>query len=135
MDHFGSHRVSCSSDPLRSLSAMTVNNPSSPLTELHSQSGYPYATSSLLGQVEGTAQSHLVAQEHNVTTQEASRRRASEGRIQEKRRKDKERKFQNRIGGKQAYTRICELLEIDFMPENTRAQRSECLCIHPRLEY
>jgi hypothetical protein len=116
---------------------MTVNL-SSPLTGLSSQSGvqddYPRAPS-FRGQMEGAAQSHLVAQEHNATTQEPSRRRVSEQKIQEKRRKDKERKSKYRVDGKQAYARICELLEIDLMPENTRAQRSECLCIHRRLEY
>jgi hypothetical protein len=30
------------------------------------------------------------------------------------------------------YERICELLEISMKPKSTLAQRSECLCIHPR---
>ncbi len=109
---------------------MTVDNSSSLLTsQFGVQDDYPYATSFLRGQVEGAAQSHLVPQEHNTTTQEPSRRRVSEQRIQEKRRKDKERHHKYRVDGKQAYSRICELLEIDLMPENTRAQRSECLRI------
>jgi hypothetical protein len=99
------------------------------------QGDYPRAPYFHRGQVEGAAQSHLVAQEHNTTTKKLSRRRVSEQRIQEKRKKDKERKFKYRVDGKQAYARICKLLEIDLMPENTRAQRSECLYTHPRLVY
>lgn len=120
MDHFGPHGASCSSDPLGSSSTMTVEDLSSLLTECPSQS---YGTSFIPGQVEGTTQSSSVAQEQSTITQKASRRHASEQRIREKRRKDKERKFRYRVVGKQAYARICELLEIDFMPENTRAQR------------
>lgn len=118
---------------------MTVDNQSSLFTELQSQSGvqdlYPHGTSSLGGQVGGAAQSRLVAQVHNATTRAAGRRRAGEWKKQEKKRKDKERKLKYRVDGKQAYVRLCELLEIDLMPENTRPQRSECLCIRPRLEY
>jgi hypothetical protein len=114
---------------------MTVDNSLLLTSQSGVQDDYPYEPSFLLGQVEGAAQSHLVAQEHNTTTREPSRRRVIEQRIQEKKRKDAERHHKYRVDGKQAYVRICELLEIDLMPENTRAQRSECLCIHPRLEY
>lgn len=136
MDHLGTQTASSSSNPLGSSSAMTADNPSSPLTELYSQSGvYDDYTLFLHGQVEAPPQSHLVAQEHNATSQEASRRRAREQKIQHKRRLDKERKKRYRVDGKQAYARICELLEIDFMPENNRGQRSKCMSIYPRLEY
>ena len=136
MDHLGTQRTFRSPYSLVSSSSMTADNPSSPLTELypHSEVHDDY-TSLLPGQVEGPAQSHLVAQEHNVTSQEASRRRAREQKIQEKRRKDKERKKRYRVDGNQAYARICELLEIDFMPENNRGQRSKCLAIDPRPVY
>lgn len=51
-------------------------------------------------------------------------------RIERKRRKDKERKHTGRANDDQAYTRVCEVLEIDQMPKNTLSQRSECSCIH-----
>ena len=128
MDHLGTQTASSSSHPLGLSSAMTADNPSSSLTELYPQSGvHDDYTSFLHGQVESPAQSYLVAQEHNSNSQEASRRR--------KRRLDKERKKRYRVDGKQAYARICELLEIDFMPENNRGQRSKRLSIDPRLEY
>lgn len=128
MDHFGPQGAS--PDSLGSSFAMPIDNSFSLLTELCSQSAgvqddCPYTSSPLSGQVEGAAQSHMAAREHKPTAQEPSRRRVREQKKQEKKRKDKERKLKYRADGRETYARICELLEIDLMPENTRPQRSE----------
>ena len=131
MDHLGPQGAVCFSASPGLSSQMTIDPAFSPSGSQLGVQDDPCATLLHHGQMEGTAQSYLVAQGHNASTREASRRRVSEQRIKEKRRKDKERKKKYRVNGKQAYERICQLLGIDLMPENDRAQRSECLYIHP----
>ena len=99
-----------------------------PSDGLYSQPGvqdYPtYVTLLPPGQMQDAAQSQVVTQEQNTTTQKVPRQH--EQREQRRRRKDKERKHTNRAYDDQAYTRVCELLEIGQTPKNSLSQRSEC---------
>lgn len=111
---------------------MTIDPTFYPSDELYSQSRVqdylPYATLVPPGQVQDAAQSRVGTQEQNTTAQKASWQ--YEERVQRKRRKDKERKHDTRLNDDQAYTRVCEVLEIEQTPKNSLSQRSECSCIH-----
>lgn len=131
MDHLGPHGALFSSAPQGSSSQMTIDPAFSPSDELYSQCRVqylPYVTSIPPGQVQDAAQSHVVTQEQNTTAQKAPWQH--EQRVQKKRKKDKERKHDTRLNDNQAYTRVCELLEIEQAPKNSLSQRSECSCIH-----
>lgn len=91
------------------------------------QNYVPPMTSFPPGQVHDAAQNHVVTQGQNAITQKVSRKYE---RAERKRRRDKERKHGDRANDDQAYTRVCELLEIDQTPKNSLSQRSECSCIH-----
>lgn len=132
MDHLGSQRALLSSVPQGSSSQMTIDPTFSPSGELYLQSRVPdcprYVTSFPSGQVQDPAQSHVVTQQQTTTAQIASWE--SEQKAQRKRRKDKDRKHDTRAHDNEAYTRVCELLEIEQTPKNSLSQRSECSCIH-----
>jgi len=135
MDHLGPQGALFSSAPQGSSSQMTIDPAFSPADELYSQSkvqGYlPYVTSFPPRQVQpvqDAAQSHAVTQEQNTTAQTTSWQH--EQRVQRKRMRDKERKHDTRLNDYQAYTRVCELLEIEQTPKNSLSQRSECSCVH-----
>jgi len=66
----------------------------------------------------------VLSQEHEPTTEEASRRHEEKTRAKKER--DKTRKRNERSDNSQYYARICELLEIPLLPKNTLASRSEC---------
>ena len=93
------------------------------------QDHFPDATSFPPGQVEGATLNLVATQGQNATAQEALQR---EQKILEKRERDKAKKKIDRDNDAVAYARICELLKIPLTPRNTLANRSECLCIHPR---
>jgi hypothetical protein len=132
-DHLGPQRNFSSSAPQGPSLQTTIDPAFSPSHELYPQSRVPdclpYVTSFPPGQVQDAAQqSHVVTQEQNTTAQEESWQH--EQKAQRKRRKDKERKRDTRVNDDQAYTSVCELLEIEQTPKNSLSQRSECSCIH-----
>ena len=118
------------------------------------QGDYDELTSFPCGRVESTTENLVAMQGQIATTQEASLTReriiqrkkgkdkarnrddwsndtqeaalARERKIQRKKDLDKARKRTERSQNKQAYTRICQLLNIDLDPINTLADRSEC---------
>ena len=118
------------------------------------QDDYDELTSFPYGRVESTSENLVATQGPVATTQEAclvrdrmiqrkkgedeARSRdnwsndtqeaalARERKIQRKKELDKARKKTERSQSKQAYTRICQLLDIDLDPINTLANRSKC---------
>ena len=122
VDHSEAQGTSGSSDPRR-LSPTMIVDFSSPSGELSSESLAHNYPSSPHGHAEGTAHPGL-----NAATQTSQRR-------ERKKEKDKTRKRNQRSRKAQDEQRICDLLEIRLKPKNTLAHRSECLCIHRRLEY
>ena len=131
MDHLGPQGALLSSDPQGSSSQMTIDPGFSSSDEQFRLQGYPRSPNAISfppGQVQDATQSHVVTQEQNATTQNASWQR--EQRVQRKRRRDKERILGVRLNDDQAYTRVCELLDIDQLPKASLSQRSECSCIH-----
>jgi hypothetical protein len=115
---------------------MTIGPAISPSDQLDLQSGVqdylPYVRSFPPGQVQDAAQNHVVTHGQNAATQAAQRR---EQKAREKKEKDKVNKRGHRSRNAQDFERICALLDIPLKPKNRLAHRSECLCIHPRLEY
>lgn len=124
MNHLGPRETLSSYDPQGSSSQMTVGPA---FSQSRVQYYLPHMTSFPPGQIQEAAQSHVVTQGQNTITQKASRQYE---RVERKRLRDKERKHSDRANDDQAYTRVCEILEIDQMPKNSLSQRSECSCIH-----
>jgi hypothetical protein len=113
---------------------MTIGPAFSPSDVLYSQSrvqGYLHSPFSPR-QVQDAAQSQVVTHGQNATTQASQRR---EQKVQEKKEKDRVNKRGHRSRNAKDFERICALLDISLKPKNRLAHRSECLCIHPRLEY
>ena len=96
---------------------------------------YSDLTSFPCGRVESTTENLVAMPGQIATTREAAL--ARERKVQRKKDLDKARKKTERSQDKQAYRRICQLLNIDLDPINTLANRSEflCLCTHPRWRY
>ena len=69
----------------------------------------------------------LAAQEQSPTTQEASRTYGEK--LRAKKERDKLRKRGERSTNTQDFASICGLLNIDLLPKNTLANRSESLCV------
>ena len=129
MDHLGPQGALFSSVPQGSPSQMTIDPTFSPSGKQSRVPDYPhYVTSFPPGQVQDPAQSRVVTQQQTTAAQIASWE--LEQKADRKRRKDKERKHDTRAHDDEAYTRVCELLEIEQTPKNSLSQRSECSCVH-----
>jgi hypothetical protein len=130
LDMYGAFGVSAPQEPSFIMNAGTSSSLSA---ESYTQDDYADATSFPSEQVEGTTLSPMVTQGQIATTQEVSRQ--CERKVEKKRERDKERKRTERSNNARDYARICTLLDISLTPNNTLANRGECLCIHPRRRY
>ena len=86
--------------------------------------GFNTGTASSSEQMLGAGPSLSAAQEQSPTTQEASRTHEERKKERDKLRKSKERSI-----NLEDYKKICKLLDILLKPQNTLANRSECLCV------